>query len=151
MTGVHGQARPTAGPGGGAAGGSPLDALAEAIGIQGQTIQIPAIARIPARDVPLVVVLILAVVTLLFGWKILAVAAGELPPMPSNTYAARPRFRVRACRRSSARLQRLERTGRCAWGWRRSGGRAGWAPRWRRRPTAGREAGLNHGRSLLSQ
>ena len=86
MTGVHGQARPTAGAGGGAAGGSPLDALAEAIGIQGQTIQIPAIARIPARDVPLVVVLILAVVTLLFGWKILAVAAGELPPMPSNTY-----------------------------------------------------------------
>ena len=45
------------------------------IGIQGQTLQVPAIVSLPARDVPLVVVLILAVVTLLAGWKVLAVAA----------------------------------------------------------------------------
>ena len=61
-----------AGPG---AGGSPLDAMAEMIGIQGQTFLIPAVANIPARDVPLIVMLILAVMTLLIGWKVLAGAA----------------------------------------------------------------------------
>ena len=45
------------------------------IGIQGQTFLIPAVANIPARDVPLIVMLILAVMTLLIGWKVLAGAA----------------------------------------------------------------------------
>ena len=75
--GGSGQSRPgAAGQGAGAgAGGSPLDAIAEMIGIQGQTFLIPAVASIPARDVPLVVLLILAVMTLLVGWKVLAGAA----------------------------------------------------------------------------
>ena len=55
---------------------SPLDALAGALGIAGKTVQIPAIAgRVPARDVPLIIVLIIAAVTLFFGWQILAIAA----------------------------------------------------------------------------
>ena len=45
------------------------------IGIQGQTFLIPAVANIPARDVPLIVMLILAVMTLLIGWKVFAGAA----------------------------------------------------------------------------
>ena len=49
--------------------------MAEMIGIQGQTFFIPAVANIPARDVPLIVMLILAVMTLLIGWKVLAGAA----------------------------------------------------------------------------
>ena len=67
------QSRPgAAGQAGPGAGGSPLDAMAEMIGIQGQTFLIPAVANIPARDVPLIVMLILAVMTLLIGWKVLA-------------------------------------------------------------------------------
>ena len=69
------QPRPAAGQAGPGAGGSPLDAMAEMIGIQGQTFLIPAVANIPARDVPLIVMLILAVMTLLIGWKVLAGAA----------------------------------------------------------------------------
>ena len=74
--GGSGQSRPSsAGQAGPGAGGSPLDAIAEMIGIQGQTFLIPAVANIPARDVPLIVLLILAVMTLLVGWKVLAGAA----------------------------------------------------------------------------
>ena len=70
---VHGgQSRPMPAA---AAGGSPLDALANAIGVQGQTVQIPAVMSIPARDVPMIMMIILAVLTLVAGWKVLAVAA----------------------------------------------------------------------------
>ena len=67
------------GPGGGAqgaAGGSPLDALAAAIGIQGQVVTIPRLhARVPERQVPMVVAGLLGVATLFMGWRILAIAA----------------------------------------------------------------------------
>eukprot|EP00316_Scyphosphaera_apsteinii_P022533 CAMPEP_0119303906 /NCGR_PEP_ID=MMETSP1333-20130426/5261_1 /TAXON_ID=418940 /ORGANISM="Scyphosphaera apsteinii, Strain RCC1455" /LENGTH=151 /DNA_ID=CAMNT_0007306685 /DNA_START=79 /DNA_END=534 /DNA_ORIENTATION=- len=53
---------------------SPLDTLAGAIGIQGQTIQIPALGRIPAKDVPLIAILLVGLLTLFFGWKVLLVA-----------------------------------------------------------------------------
>ena len=64
--------------GGGAAGptGSPLDALAAAIGIEGQVVTIPRLhARVPPRDVPMVVAGLLGVATLFFGWRLLALAA----------------------------------------------------------------------------
>ena len=94
MGGVHGGPRPAPG-GGGAPGGSPLDALASAIGVQGQTVQVPPIMSLPGRcadpttphpraltrlhlcrrDVPLIVVILLGVLTLVVGWQVLAVAA----------------------------------------------------------------------------
>ena len=72
---IHGgQSRPEPNAAAGG-GGSPLDALATAIGVQGQMIQIPAVMSIPARDVPMIMVIILAVLTLVAGWKVLAGAA----------------------------------------------------------------------------
>ena len=64
---------PRGGPPGGA--GGPLDALATTLGIQGQSVEIPAFSRLPARQVPLIALLLLAVATLFFGWQILALAA----------------------------------------------------------------------------
>ena len=79
------------------AGGSPLDALASAIGIQGQTIEVPGIAgRIPARQVPAIFLLLLAAATLFFGWQCLAVAAllhvvSGLSEQPAVGPGGRPR------------------------------------------------------------
>ena len=74
---VHGVG--SGGGGGGApragANASPLDALASAIGVQGQTVEIPAVWRIPARQVPLVALLLLALATVFFGWQVLALCA----------------------------------------------------------------------------
>ena len=62
--------------GGGAPPGSPLDALASALGVQGQVVKVPALhQRIPEREVPVVIAGILGVLTLLAGWRILAAAA----------------------------------------------------------------------------
>ena len=62
-------------PGGGAAG-SPLDALANALGIQGQILTIPRLhARIPEREVPMVIAGLFGVATLIMGWRVLAAAA----------------------------------------------------------------------------
>ena len=69
---------PQRAPSQGAAGGAPanpLDALAGAMGIGGQSVRIPAISRIPARDVPLIVVLLISLLTLFAGWRVLAVGA----------------------------------------------------------------------------
>ena len=73
-----GAARPEGGGGGaGAAGGSPLDMLAAAIGIQGMSVTIPRLhARVPEREVPMVVIGLLGIATVFFGWRILAMAAG---------------------------------------------------------------------------
>ena len=62
------RSQPTNGP-------SPLDAIASAIGVQGQTIEIPAIWRVPSRQVPMIVAILLGGATLLFGWRVPAVAA----------------------------------------------------------------------------
>ena len=65
-----------AGGGPGGAGGSPLDALAAGLGLEGQVITIPRLhARIPERHVPVVVAGLVGVATLFFGWRVLAVAA----------------------------------------------------------------------------
>ena len=61
--------------GAGGAGPGPLDQVAEALGIRGQTVEIPAIWRLPARQVQLIHIVILALLALFFGWHILAVAA----------------------------------------------------------------------------
>ena len=75
QTGDAGAPRPRPG-GGGGANGSPLDALAAAIGIEGQVLTIPRLhARIPPRDVPMVVAGLMGVATLFFGWRVLAAAA----------------------------------------------------------------------------
>ena len=61
-----------AAPPGAAGTGSPLDALAAAIGIEGQVVTIPRLhARIPERQVPMVAAGLLGVATLFFGWRIL--------------------------------------------------------------------------------
>jgi hypothetical protein len=55
---------------------SPLDAIAGQLGIAGRTVQIPAISnRVPAREVPLIVILLISIAALFFGWQILAVMA----------------------------------------------------------------------------
>jgi len=56
------------------AAGNPLDAIAGFLGIQGQSFTIPGVWRIAPREVPLVAVVILALLTLFFGWQVLAVA-----------------------------------------------------------------------------
>ena len=63
------------GGGGGGANASPLDALANAIGVQGQIVEIPAVASIPGRSVPMIHLILLGGATLFFGWRVLAVAA----------------------------------------------------------------------------
>ena len=63
------------GGGGGGANASPLDALANAIGVQGQVVEIPAVASIPGRAVPTIHLILLGAATLFFGWRVLAVAA----------------------------------------------------------------------------
>ena len=63
------------GGGGGGANASPLDALANAIGVQGQIVEIPAVASIPGRSVPTIHLILLGAATLFFGWRVLAVAA----------------------------------------------------------------------------
>ena len=63
------------GPPAGNAAPSPLDALASAIGVQGQTMRIPAVMRIPHRDVPVVVLILLGMATMFFGWRVLAFAS----------------------------------------------------------------------------
>ena len=60
--------------GAGGAGPGPLDQVAEALGIRGQSVEIPAIWRLPARRVQLIHIVILALLALFFGWHILAVA-----------------------------------------------------------------------------
>mmetsp|Transcript_13365 Transcript_13365/g.40517 ORF Transcript_13365/g.40517 Transcript_13365/m.40517 type:complete len:136 (-) Transcript_13365:1235-1642(-) len=54
---------------------SPLDQLAELIGIRGQSLTIPAIWRIPSREVPLIWLVLLGVGTMFGGWRLLAAAA----------------------------------------------------------------------------
>ncbi len=72
-TGVRG----SAGRGVGTNEGSPLDVVAGALGIQGMTLTIPRLhARVPSRDVPMIIAGILGVATLFFGWRVLALAAG---------------------------------------------------------------------------
>ena len=63
------------GGGGGGANASPLDALANAIGVHGQMVEIPAVASIPGRAVPTIHLILLGAATLFFGWRVLAVAA----------------------------------------------------------------------------
>ena len=63
------------GPPPGGANASPLDALANAIGVQGQVVEIPAVASIPGRAVPTIHLILLGAATLFFGWRVLAVAA----------------------------------------------------------------------------
>ena len=62
------------GGGAGGAGGGPLDQIADALGIRGRTVEIPAISRLPARQVQQIHLLILAALTLFLGWQVLAVA-----------------------------------------------------------------------------
>ena len=54
---------------------SPLDALASAVGVHGQSIRIPSIASVPARDVPVIHLILLGAATAFFGWRALAAAA----------------------------------------------------------------------------
>ena len=63
------------GPPPGGANASPLDALANAIGVHGQMVEIPAVASIPGRAVPTIHLILLGAATLFFGWRVLAVAA----------------------------------------------------------------------------
>lgn len=55
----------------------PLSGLARALGIEGRAVTVPAISPLglPARDVPLVYLVVLGVLTLLFGPRALLVAA----------------------------------------------------------------------------
>ena len=74
----HAAPTPQRAPAHGAADGAPanpLDTLAGAMGIGGQSVRIPAMGRIPARDVPLIVVLLISLLTLFAGWRVLAVGA----------------------------------------------------------------------------
>jgi|TARA_B100000524_G_scaffold159427_1_gene80962 hypothetical protein len=52
--------------------GSPLEALATQLGVQGQSVEIPAVWRLPAREVPMIGVILLGLITLFLGWKVLA-------------------------------------------------------------------------------
>ena len=53
-----------------------LDALASQLGLEGQVLTIPRLhARIPERQVPVVVAGLVGIATLFFGWRVLAVAA----------------------------------------------------------------------------
>ena len=55
------------------AGGSPLDAVAEALGIAGMTVTVPRLhARVPAREVPMIAAGIVGLLTMFFGWRVLA-------------------------------------------------------------------------------
>lgn len=80
VAGVHGgggggASNRAPGGGGGArgAGQSPLDALADAIGIGGMSVTVPRLhARVPAREVPMVAAGIVGLLTMLFGWRVLA-------------------------------------------------------------------------------
>lgn len=76
VAGVHGGGGGGASnraPGGGGAGQSPLDALADAIGIGGMSVTVPRLhARVPAREVPMVAAGIVGLLTMLFGWRVLA-------------------------------------------------------------------------------
>lgn len=67
--------RSAAPPAGGGAARNPLDQLAEAIGIQGQSVTIPAIWRVPMRQVPLIWLLLLGGLTMFAGWRVPAAAA----------------------------------------------------------------------------
>ena len=62
-------------PNAGAMGPGPLDQLAAAIGVHGQSLTIPAVWRIPAREVPLIWLLLLGVATMFVGWRVIAAAA----------------------------------------------------------------------------
>ncbi len=84
--------------GGGAAPPGPLDALATAMGIQGRSLTIPAIASIPARDVPLIHAVLVGGLTVFFGWRVLAAAAlahvfatQRVPPAATGTQRPSPR------------------------------------------------------------
>ena len=74
---IHGVGGGSTAPGRGPAGAvaGPLDQVAQALGIAGQTVEIPAIARLPARQVPLVHLLLLGILSLFIGWQVLAIAA----------------------------------------------------------------------------
>jgi len=74
VAGVHGGA-PRAGAPPAGAGRSPLDQLAEAIGVQGQSIKIPQIVSVPEREVPMIHVILVGGLSLFFGWRVLAAAA----------------------------------------------------------------------------
>ncbi|KAG5191232.1 hypothetical protein JKP88DRAFT_149533, partial [Tribonema minus] len=72
-----GAARPTpsaAAMAGGAAE-SPLQRLADMLGVKGKTITIPAVFGVPSRDVEVIHLLLVAAVSLIFGWKALAFTA----------------------------------------------------------------------------
>lgn len=56
-------------------GNNPLDQLARAIGIQGQSVTIPAFWRVPMRQVPLIWLLLLGGLTMFAGWRVVAAAA----------------------------------------------------------------------------
>lgn len=57
----------------GPAGGSPLDALADAMGIGGMSVTVPRLhARLPAREVPMVAAGLVGLLTMFFGWRVLA-------------------------------------------------------------------------------
>lgn len=104
MGGIHsagggggGGGRAPPGGGGGAAGGSPLDALAAAIGIEGRVVTIPKLhARLPERQVPMIVAGIVGLLTMFMGWRVLAGAAlmhcvaGFSETAPAAPAAARP-------------------------------------------------------------
>ena len=76
-----------------------MQALAAALGIEGQVVTIPRLhERIPSRDVPMVVAGLLGVATFFFGWRLLALAAAlhvvsgfsETAPVGAATGGGRP-------------------------------------------------------------
>ncbi|KAL1508447.1 hypothetical protein AB1Y20_004550 [Prymnesium parvum] len=73
-SGVGGGAPPPPAAANGAAA-SPIDAIAAAIGVQGQSVRVPAIASVPSREVPMIHIILLGAATLFFGWRVLAFAA----------------------------------------------------------------------------
>jgi hypothetical protein len=50
-----------------------LDALADAMGIGGMSVTVPRLhARLPAREVPMVAAGLVGLLTMFFGWRVLA-------------------------------------------------------------------------------
>lgn len=60
-----------------AGGGLPalLEPLETALGVQNQRVTVPAIWKLPARDVPMIGVILLGAASLFLGWRVLAIAA----------------------------------------------------------------------------
>jgi len=68
---------------------NPLDQLAGAIGIQGQSLTVPAVWRVPAREVPLIWLVLLGVLTM-FGGSAKLWTRGNARALSRNAHTTQP-------------------------------------------------------------